>query len=55
MRRQLIEALSYPKLLVQKQIEERNCPHAHTTVCSMQQMSDVTTATSAANAIGSLA
>jgi hypothetical protein len=27
MRRQLIEALRYPKLLVQKQIEERNCPH----------------------------
>jgi hypothetical protein len=27
MRRELIEALSYPKLLVQKQIEERNCPH----------------------------
>ena len=27
MRRQLIEALSYPRLLVQKQIEEQNCPH----------------------------
>jgi len=27
MRRQLIEALSYPRLLVQKQIEERSCPH----------------------------
>ena len=27
MRRQMIEALSYPKLLVKKQIEERNCPH----------------------------
>ena len=27
MRRQLIEALSYPKLLVERQIEERNCPH----------------------------
>jgi len=26
MRRQLIEALSYPSLLVEKQIEERNCP-----------------------------
>jgi len=23
----MIEALSYPKLLVKKQIEERNCPH----------------------------
>jgi len=27
MRRQLIEALSYPKLLVEKQIDERSCPH----------------------------
>jgi len=27
MRRQLIEALSYPKLLVQKIIAERDCPH----------------------------
>jgi hypothetical protein len=27
MRRQLIEALSYPKLLVKKIIEDRDCPH----------------------------
>jgi hypothetical protein len=27
MRRELIEALSYPKLLVQKKIEARSCPH----------------------------
>ena len=27
MRRQLIEALCYPRLLVKKQIEERNCPN----------------------------
>lgn len=27
MRRQLIEALSYPKLLVLKIIDERDCPH----------------------------
>ena len=27
MRRQLIEALTYPRLLVQRLIEEGNCPH----------------------------
>lgn len=27
MRRQMIEALTYPRLLVQKIIEERDCPH----------------------------
>jgi hypothetical protein len=27
MRRQLIEALTYPRLLVEKIIEERDCPH----------------------------
>ena len=27
MRRRLIEALSYPRLLVQKIIDERDCPH----------------------------
>jgi hypothetical protein len=29
MRHQLIEALTYPRLLVQKIIEERDCPHGN--------------------------
>ena len=40
MRRQLIEALSYPKLLILKIIDERDCPHDSEFEATSRQCND---------------